>query len=153
MRRPEHTPRIEPPSAPHPDGLALRRALWSGCPQEEQLAQMAAFAAEPARYAQFIAYEAGTPAGLAAAALRHDYVNGAASSPAVFLEGLYVVPRLRRRGIARLLVAAVAAWARESGCRELTSDALQGNRASHASHRALGFEETEPVVFYRKDLP
>jgi aminoglycoside 6'-N-acetyltransferase I len=34
----------------------------------------------------------------------------------------------------------------------LASDALLDNGASHAMHRALGFEETERVVFFRKPL-
>lgn len=35
------------------------------------------------------------------AALRHDYVNGCESSPVVYLEGIYVQPASRRRGLAR----------------------------------------------------
>jgi aminoglycoside 6'-N-acetyltransferase I len=56
----------------------------------------------------------------------------------------------RRAGIAGCLVAAVERWARQRGCREFASDALIANEASHAVHRALGFEETERVVFFRK---
>jgi aminoglycoside 6'-N-acetyltransferase I len=79
-------------------------------------------------------------------------VNGAQSSPVGFLEGLYVVPRARRNGVARALVAEVGRWARDFGCSELASDAALANAASHAVHRALGFEETERVVFFRKQL-
>ena len=79
-------------------------------------------------------------------------MNGAQSSPVGFLEGLYVVPRARRNGVARALVAEVGRWARDFGCSELASDAALANAASHAVHRALGFEETERVVFFRKQL-
>ena len=134
-----------------PGWLELRQALWPGtC--EAHLAEMAAFLADPARYAQFVAHEDGTPAGLAEAAVRTDYVNGTASSPVAFLEGLYVAPALRRRGVAAALVAEVVRWARARGCHELASDALLENTASHAAHRALGFEQTERVVFFRKRL-
>lgn len=129
--------------------LELRRALWPGT-REAHLAEMAAFLDDPARYAQFVVEEGGTPAGLAEAAIRTDYVNGAQSSPVAFLEGLYVAPAFRRRGIARLLVAEVIRWARARGCHELASDAPLDNTASHAAHRALGFEESERVVFFRK---
>jgi aminoglycoside 6'-N-acetyltransferase I len=88
--------------------------------------------------------------GFAEAAIRTDYVNGAQSSPVGFLEGLYVVPHGRRNGVARLLVAAVTRWAAECGCSELASDAALANTASQALHRALGFEETERVVYFRK---
>ena len=136
-----------------PGWLELRQALWPECPREDHLAEMAASLRAPERYAQFVAYgPQGLPAGLAEAALRSDYVNGTSSSPVAFLEGIYVVPGFRRRGVAAALVAAVAAWARAGGCRELASDALLENAASHAMHHALGFEESERVVFYRMDL-
>ena len=50
------------------------------------------------------------------------------------------------------LVSAVADWARSVGCLEFASDAALDNEASHAVHRALGFAETERVVFFRKGL-
>jgi aminoglycoside 6'-N-acetyltransferase I len=46
----------------------------------------------------------------------------------------------------------VEAWARERGFRELASDALLENTVSHAAHAALGFEEVERAVKYRKPL-
>jgi aminoglycoside 6'-N-acetyltransferase I len=113
---------------------------------------MAAFVAQPARYAQFVAYDEGSPVGLAEAALRSDYVNGTETSPVAFLEGLYVVPAERGKGIARSLVRETMRWARERGCAELASDALLDNTTSHAVHRALGFQETERVVFFRRRL-
>lgn len=134
--------------------LSLRQALWPDCPEAEHLAEMHSFLLDPDRYAQFVAYdEDGQPAGFAEAALRTDYVNGAETSPVAFLEGLYVVPRQRCKGWGRALVGAVTAWARARGCRELASDALLENEASHRMHHALGFEETERVVFFRKELP
>lgn len=90
--------------------------------------------------------------GLAEASLRSDYVNGTESSPVAFLEGLYVVPQARRKGVAASLVAAVCGWARGAGCRELASDAALENAISQVVHRALGFEETERVVFFRRVL-
>ena len=132
--------------------LALRDGLWPQ-PRDLQLGEMAAIAAEPRRYAAFVAYgHDREPVGFAEAALRTDYVNGAQSSPVAFLEGLYVAPRARRRGIGRALVGEVCRWARALGCREVASDALVGNEASQAVHRALGFAETERVVFYRMPL-
>jgi aminoglycoside 6'-N-acetyltransferase I len=38
------------------------------------------------------------------------------------------------------------------GCREFAWDAAVENEPSHAMHRALGFEKTERVVFFRKSL-
>lgn len=137
----------------HAGWLALRSALWPGHDDDVHLAEMAALCAAPERYGQFIAYATpGTPHGLVEAALRHDYVNGTRTSPVAFLEGLYVAPLSRRRGVARALVAAAEDWARACGCTEFASDASIDNRPSHAMHRALGFEESERVVYFRKAL-
>jgi aminoglycoside 6'-N-acetyltransferase I len=140
-------------SAEQAGWLALRQALWSDCTREEHLSEMACFCGNPARYAQFVAYSSlGNAVGLVEAAIRTDYVNGTRSSPVAFVEGLYVAPEARRNGVARALVAAVERWAVDAGCREMASDASIENEPSHAAHRALGFQETERVVFFRKSL-
>jgi len=95
----------------------------------------------------------GEPVGFAEASLRRDHVNGTASSPVGFLEGLYVTDTWRRSGVGRALVEAVEQWTRGQGCSELASDALIDNTDSHAAHRAYGFEETERVVCFCKRLP
>jgi aminoglycoside 6'-N-acetyltransferase I len=94
----------------------------------------------------------GKVAGFVEATLRTDYVNGCETSPVVFLEGIYVDPWARRQGAARRLVEAVQQWAGQMHCSEMASDALLENTDSHAMHRGLGFEETERVVYFRKDL-
>jgi aminoglycoside 6'-N-acetyltransferase I len=100
-----------------------------------------------------LAHAAGGAAlGFVEASKRLDYVNGTDSSPVAFLEGIYVVPQFRRQGVARTLVAAVMKWARAQGCHELASDSLLWNTDAHAAHRALGFEETQRVVYFRKVL-
>lgn len=109
--------------------------------------------ARPDQFAQFIHRGTdGVATGLVEASLRRDYVNGATESPVVFVEGLYVEPFARGGGIARRLIEQVADWAVARGIGELASDALLDNRAGHAVHRALGFQETERVVYFRKSL-
>jgi aminoglycoside 6'-N-acetyltransferase I len=115
---------------------------------------MQSFVDQPARFAQLVAYGSnGEPAGFIEAALRMDYVNGTDSSPVAFLEGLYVAPAFRRQGIGTLLIATIISWAKASGCTEIASDALLDNEAGQAMHQALGFEEIERVVFFRKLIP
>lgn len=131
--------------------LKLRQALWPDCTRQEHLSEMSSFCANPERYAQFVAYAKPNAAvGFIEAAVRTDYVNGTRSSPVAFLEGLYVVPAARHQGVARALVAAVERWALDLGCREFASDASIENQLSHTVHRALGFQETERVVFFRR---
>jgi aminoglycoside 6'-N-acetyltransferase I len=115
--------------------------------------EMARFCAEPSRFAQFISVSSGgEPQGFVEVAIRRDYFNGTTSSPVAFLEGIYVVPSARSQGVARSLVAKAEEWAASKGCTEFASDALLGNASSHAMHRALGFQESQRVVFFRKSL-
>jgi aminoglycoside 6'-N-acetyltransferase I len=146
--------RIEAPAASTlPAWQRMRQALWPEMTEEENLSETEAMLTDDSRFFVRIAVDTeGGPAGFAEASLRRDYVNGCVTSPVVFLEGIYVEPRARRQGVADALVDAVGAWGRKLGCKEMASDALLENNDSHAMHRGLGFEETERVVCFRKNL-
>jgi len=131
--------------------LALRLALWPDVAEAAQLSGMAD-ALVRGHYVRLAVTPGGSAVGFVEASKRVDYVNGTNSSPVAFLEGLYVVPSYRRQGVARALVESVMTWALAAGCRELASDSLLDNTAAHAVHRALGFEETERVVYFRRAL-
>ncbi|MGE7958608.1 aminoglycoside 6'-N-acetyltransferase [Pseudomonas sp. NPDC089530] len=140
-------------SARQPGWLPLRQALWPDTPAAEHLDEITSLLDAPQRYINLLAYAAdGQPVGLAEASLRHDYVNGTEHSPVVFLEGLYVSAEQRRQGIAERLIDAVAQWGRERGCVEMASDTGLENLLSQTVHKALGFEETERVVYFKKSL-
>ena len=144
---------IDPAGPQDDDWLALREMLWPDSAREEHAAEMARIAEDPFRFGQFVARdETGARLGFAEVSLRTDYVNGTESSPVAFVEGLFVLPHARRRGVAGALMSEVVAWARARGCSELASDALLENTGSHAMHAALGFAETERVVFFRRVL-
>ena len=118
----------------------LRLALWPHHSLEDHRGELSrAFLSENAEAVAFIARNAANEAvGFAEATLRHDYVTGCSSSPVLFLEGIYVRPVDRRKGIAGLLCNAVADWGKSLGCVEFGSDAQLENSASHALHAALG---------------
>ena len=138
-------------SPQQPGWLALREQMFPHHAASELLAEMATFCADRARFGQFLWQPTGGDAlGFAEVSLRSDYVVGTRTSPVAFLEAIYVTPSSRHQGIARTLVAVAEDWARERGCPEFASDALIDNDASHAMHRALGFEETKRVVYFRK---
>ena len=131
----------------------MRRDLWPDEGNVADIPSMQAALQPAARSCVLLAVAPdGGTVGFAEAKLRSDYVNGTESSPVGFLEGWYVAPAWRGRGVGRALVAGVEAWARALGCVELASDALLDNVSSHAAHLGCGFDETERVVYFRKRL-
>jgi aminoglycoside 6'-N-acetyltransferase I len=143
------------PASPHDTAgwLALRRQLWPEPSADEHRADIEKMFGEAERAVCLLARSAGgAVAGFAEVSLRHDYVNGCSTSPVGFLEGLFVVPGSRRQGVARALVAAAEAWAAHHGCREFASDVLVENVESQKAHAALGFSETDRVVYFHKPL-
>lgn len=135
------------------DWAELRQALWPNSGLAAHATDIAALLATPGDTINLITrLPDGRAVGLAEAALRHDYVEGCKTSPVAFLEGIYVAPDCRRLGIARGLVAAVEDWACAHGCSEFASDAALDNLASQQMHGALGFSETQRVVYFRKVL-
>jgi aminoglycoside 6'-N-acetyltransferase I len=134
------------------DWARLRFSLWPFLDLDQHRRDCADTLARPRDRVAFITREGEQAAGFAEASLRLDYVNGCDTSPVGFLEGIYVEPDWRKRGIARGLVEAVKRWTLERGCSELGSDALLDNHISHRMHNALGFEETERVVYFRQVL-
>lgn len=132
----------------------LRQGLWP----EQLLAEhreevLATLRMGSSDFVAFLALDAaGMAMGLAEAAIRHDYVNGCDTSPVAFLEGIFVDPVARRSGCAQALVETVIQWGRDRGCTELASDADIANHDSHAFHQAVGFAETERVVYFRQPI-
>lgn len=80
------------------------------------------------------------------------YVDGCQSSPVGYLEGWFVSPEHRRTGVGRALVDGAENWARARGCTEMGSDTQLDNTGSQGAHRALGYEEVERMVHYRRYL-
>jgi aminoglycoside 6'-N-acetyltransferase I len=80
------------------------------------------------------------------------YAEDCDTSPVAFLEGWYVIPDAQGSGIGRALVNAAETWAREQGLQEFASDTWLHNEAGIQAHLALGFDEVERLVCFRKRL-
>ena len=80
------------------------------------------------------------------------YAEGCTTDRVAFLEGWYVVPESRRKGVGRALIEAAEAWGRAQGCSEFGSDAVMENEVSAAAHGALGFEEVVQIRIFLDEL-
>lgn len=132
------------------DWLAMRRQLWPGGSAAEHRAEMRDLASRR-EFAAFMAREGAAAVGFAEVYVR-PFANGCTSRPVPFLEGIWVSPGARSRGVGSALLLAVEAWSRQRGFTELGSDALLENEAAHRVHASWGFAETERVVYFRKPL-
>ena len=129
----------------------MRHALWPGSLSDHEIEIRNHFETAAAAPIVFVAEAHGRLVGFLELDFR-KYAPGCPSSPVPFIEGWYVETASRKRGIGRALVIAAATWARAAGYRELASDADIRNPGSHAAHAALGFEEVERVVCFRRAI-
>lgn len=95
--------------------------------------------------------EAGALLGFAELNIR-PYAEGCASNRIAFLEGWYVTPAQRHRGIGAALIQAAERWAVSVGCTEFASDARVDNEVGRTAHLAVGFQEIEVIRCFRKPL-
>lgn len=102
--------------------------------------------------AVFMAWDANTAIGFAQCGFRYDYVEGTETSPVGYLEGVFVEESYRRQGVAKKLVRACQAFAKEQGCTEFASDCELNNAESLQFHLKMGFEEANRIICFTKKL-
>jgi aminoglycoside 6'-N-acetyltransferase I len=134
--------------------LRLRQALWPEGSEAEHRENVNRFFAGTlsSPLAVLLAEDGGGWAvGLPELSIR-PYAEGCRNDRVACLEGWFVVPEARGRGVGRALNAAAQEWARSQGCTEFASDSLADNNLGAAAHRAVGFTEVGLVRCFRKDL-
>jgi aminoglycoside 6'-N-acetyltransferase I len=137
-----------------PQWAALRRALWPPEEDGEHEREIAAFFAgtlHDVAEAFLACDDSGRAVGFAEVSLR-SHAEGCRSTPVAYLEGWFVAEAVRRTGVGAALIEAVEAWGRGQGCREIASDTEIDNVISQRAHQAIGFEESDRVVCFRKSL-
>ena len=132
----------------------LRQALWPDAVPDEHAEAIARYFAGtlPEPIMVLLAEDGdGRPIGFVELSLR-AYAEGCQSDNVAYVEGWYVSPEVRGRGVGRALIGAAEDWARREGCTELASDAQLDNAASAAAHEALGFSEVGQIRCFRRVL-
>lgn len=132
---------------------AMRRALWPDG-ADDHLREVEEFFAgrrSALLHALIALDDSEDPVGFAELSIR-PYAEGCVSDRVAYLEGWYVVPAARRKGVGRALLRAAEEWAGAQGCSEFASDALLENEESAAAHAAAGFVETARIRCFRKPL-
>lgn len=153
-----HDIRIRTARASDGEQLAQMRAvLWPESSAEEHARELVPIlegnAASTLPTIVFVAEISDGPlVGFLEAGLR-SHADGCDPSRAVgFIEGWYVLESQRQRGVGRQLLTAAEEWARDHGCVEMASDTWVDNEVSQRVHDALGYQEVDRCVHYRKKL-
>jgi aminoglycoside 6'-N-acetyltransferase I len=138
-------------AADKPAWGAMRVLLWPEEDAVELTDELDGLLGDTETLGVYGAFDGDELCGFVELALR-EYGDGLTDTPAAWVEGIFVLPDYRRRGVGQALVAEAENWARARGRTELGSDAIISNLTSLASHAAWGFEETERLVMFRKPL-
>ncbi|AMV28603.1 Aminoglycoside N(6')-acetyltransferase type 1 [Gemmata sp. SH-PL17] len=140
--------------------LRMRHALWPEGTADEHAAEIADYLSGrlPTESglllasAVFVAERASDGlCGFLEASIR-TCAEGCETNRVGYVEGWFVDPDARRRGIGKQLIAAAEEWAAGRGCREMASDAYVENTVSRDAHRALGFTESCRLAHFSKTL-
>ncbi len=130
----------------------MAHALWPDCTKNElwQEIQRESHSEKTCYY--LLRDTDGTYIAFIQLSVRSDYVEGSSTHPVAYVEGIYVKPRCRGRGIGRILIQEAEKWARSKGLTELASDAEIKNTESSKFHARVGFEKAGVNVHFIKTL-
>jgi len=132
--------------------IRLRRELWPHYDLSFLETESDEIASRLDRTPVFVAERPdGQLCGMVEVSIR-DGAVGCTTARVGYLEGWYVDPTWRDRGIGRALVEQAETWARAKGCTEMASDTTPRYPLSPAAHAALGYEVVKRKVHFRKDL-
>jgi aminoglycoside 6'-N-acetyltransferase I len=133
------------------DWVSMGLALWPNHTQEEIEKEFSDLMLSD-NNATFICKDNEYCVAFINLSLHNEYVHGAKSYPVAYVEGIYVKPEYRKKGIAQELIRIAEKWGLKKGCIELASDAELDNIDSQEFHKKLGFNEVNKFISYIKSI-
>lgn len=130
----------------------LRAQLWPEVPAEQHRREMVDILSDLEFNAVFVAVGRDRKLhGFLEASIRTS-AEGCRPGPIGYIEGWYVEPKHRQRGVGEGLVRKAEAWALGRGCKEMASDADIENADGRQAHGRLGYSEVARLAHFRKSL-
>jgi aminoglycoside 6'-N-acetyltransferase I len=93
----------------------------------------------------------GEPIGLLEVSLR-NVVDGCIGGPVGYVEGIYLEPSYRRKGLGAKLMEFATEWCRKRGCQDMATDAEIENVEAQEFYRQTGFTEVSRTVGFTRSL-
>ena len=103
---------------------------------------------EPPAGAFFVGWLDGTPVATGAWRFRPD-VSALGATVAAEIKRMYVVPRMQRRGLARLMLAHLETTAAEAGADVMVLETGLAQPEAIALYESSGYERVEGFGYYR----
>ena len=129
----------------------MRKSLWPSCSIERHSLETDLISSSDG-FVLVAELTESKLAGFAEVTIRRDHVEGTKTSPVPYLEGWYVDPDHRGKGIGKELINTIEEIATKEGYKELASDAEIDNQLSIDIHKVIGFQEVGRSVHFIKSL-
>jgi aminoglycoside 6'-N-acetyltransferase I len=133
--------------------LRLRMALWPDVSKEIHEKEISAMLSNPERFITFIACDSPNfTIGFLEASIHEIIDEGCVVKNIGYIEGWYIDPKYRRKGVGAELVKSAEKWAIEKRLNEMAVDTNLDNIQSQNAYQALGYKEQDRFILYRKVL-
>ena len=84
--------------------------------------------------------------------IRSGFVEGANTTPVGYVEGIYVKPDFRRKGVAKELYHAGLKWLKSKKCTEIGADIDINNDLCPDFYTGMGFKEVNRIISYINNI-
>lgn len=133
----------------------MRQALWEDHTDKKDRRQFQEYLAKRQvgeALSYFAVSDDGNYSGFLDAALRVDHVDGVEHPPVWYVEGIFVLPESRGKGVGRFLCSVLEHHARAQGYVVIASDCELDDYDSEAFHKAIGFKEAIRSIHLTRSL-